>query len=474
MKRHSIARAVVAPLLWCAAANLVFPADAPPSAPKAQQGLQRYIYAALPDGSQHCIGGTRGKEPEIQGIVVLDIDDGCRYIKTITTPAFAEFRAGFLGEAPGHPGLVLPFQGGIRGICGHTGTRRLWYTFKGHPWGSRDKAYRDCAGVLGCLDVETGKPLWEVTLFLDEDEKSPKHRVGCGELAVTPDGKKLYVTNENPGSVSTVWDAATGRLLATLPTGSGGVCGNAIMSPDGKVVYIGHGAQKVDTATDKIVAPKNWCESPGAGAHFSLDATGKRLYATWDVVGRDCSCLVFSTETGKVLDRFVPPETGPLSRSSFKGGLSRTHEGSFTPGGDRFWLCDMGGSIPRDLVSQFPRLFQVADGAGEGRRGGKLMTEWDVSKTPATLVRAIEVRSPGHCHAHALVTREGDLLLTGNGYALDVATGEVKGIWKDENGKWFQCTKFLQVNFRDGKVDWVGQRHGAGWLYDVPALSEKE
>jgi hypothetical protein len=71
------------------------------------------------------------------------------------------------------------------------------------------------------------------------------------------------------------------------------------------------------------------------------------------------------------------------------------------------------------------------------------------------------------------VTREGDLVLTGDGYALDAATGKHKGTWKDEDGKWFQGTKFMQVNFRDGQVDWVGQRHGTGWLYHVPALSER-
>jgi hypothetical protein len=36
---------------------------------------------------------------------------------------------------------------------------------------------------------------------------------------------------------------------------------------------------------------------------------------------------------------------------------------------------------------------------------------------------------------------------------------------------WFQGTKFMQVNFRDSKVDWVGRRHGTGWLYRVPALA---
>jgi hypothetical protein len=63
-------------------------------------------------------------------------------------------------------------------------------------------------------------------------------------------------------------------------------------------------------------------------------------------------------------------------------------------------------------------------------------------------------------------------LLTGNGYALDTATGKIKHTWQDADGKWFQGTKFMQVNFRGGKVDWVGQRHGTGWLYHVPALSE--
>ena len=120
-----------------------------------------------------------------------------------------------------------------------------------------------------------------------------------------------------------------------------------------------------------------------------------------------------------------------------------------------------------------PGLFQhpqVVDNPGPGSI--KWVSEWDITTDPPSLVRMIATRSNGHSHAHALVTREGDLLLTGNGYALDTATGKIKHTWQDADGKWFQGTKFMQVNFRGGKVDWVGQRHGTGWLYHVPALSE--
>jgi hypothetical protein len=403
--------------------------------------LRRYIYAACPDGSQPI-----GPKDLDQGIIVLDIDAGCKYVKTLTTPAFAEAVHGAAGGR------------GVRGLCGHTATKRLYYTFKGHPMG---------VAIVGCIDLETEKLVWEFDLA--KDDKARDHRVGAGQPAITPDGKKLYVPPEwGVGVETTVLNAEDGRILAFVNTGGNG-CGNAVMSPDGKHVYASAHATRIDTATDQIAWGAPSGKSPRGPAarhsHYMMDATGGRIFGTYEVsIG--IAAVVYAADTGEILDRLSPPDSGPLA---FFRACGLGHEASFTPSGDRLWIQAMefkNPEPPADLLSH-PH---VVDTGGRGPI--KWVTEWDVSKIPAVLLKAVATRSPGHSHAHALVTREGDLVLTGNGYALDVATGRLKATWQDKQGRWFQCTKFAQVNVRDGKIDWVGQRHGTGWLYRTPSLSE--
>jgi hypothetical protein len=467
-------RALVAALalvvgLTAATALAVEPPSAPSGA-KPDRGLRRCIYSLHPDGSQG--GGPQGKD----GIIVLDIDNGCSYVRRIPLPCLAE-------KYGGHGG---------RGIVGHTSTKRLYYTFmltnpKTSPTGKGDP-------VVGCLDVETDRVLWEV--YLRNLPETKGHDVGAGNPAVTHDGKKLYVPPEwTGGTETTVLSAADGSVIAVVNTGGNG-CGNAILSPDGKYVYCSRNATRIDTATDRIAwEPASGQEplvkkkgkpvqGPAAGhAHYMIDATGERMFGTYECQGE--AAVVYSTRTGEVLDRLSPPQSGPLDFfwkhwQTCKFG-SWSHEGSFTPSGTRFWVQSMEHvpAPPDDLWSRIVKIDAIG-GNASGTLFGRFncaninwVTEWDVSRVPAALVKVIATFSPGHSHAHALVTREGDLVLTGDGYALDAATGKHKGTWKDEDGKWFQGTKFMQVNFRDGQVDWVGQRHGTGWLYHVPALSER-
>jgi DNA-binding beta-propeller fold protein YncE len=434
-----------------------------PSGAKPDAGLRRYIYSLHPDGSQegyNCNGPASG----MRGIAVLDIDQGCAFVRCIPLPCLE-------GKTGGHGG---------RGITGHTATKRIFYSFML----SNEKTAQLNANagpkpignhpVVGCLDVATDRVIWERYLYEFPEAKGRK--LGAGQAAITPDGRKLYVPPEwTGGNETTVLDASNGNWIAFVPTGGNG-CGNAVMSPDGAFVYASRGWVKIRTATDtieKVASSGKLMGFPVRSSHYMIDATGDRMYVTCvhhdGIKGYDGSpAVICSTSTGEVLAVPRVPNAPPLHY--FMGPLS--HEGSFTPCGRRFWTQAMEGYLKADLP---PGLFQhpqVVDNPGPGSI--KWVSQWDITTDPPSLVRMIATRSPGHSHAHALVTREGDLLLTGNGYALDTATGKVKHTWQhpEGKGKWFQGTKFMQVNCRDGQVDWVGQRHGTGWLYHVPALSE--
>jgi hypothetical protein len=457
-KHHHTFAVLVLALVALGAAAPAAEAPSGPSDATPDAGLRRYIYSLHPDGSQE--GYNCGTKTGKSGIYVLDIDGGCTFVRRIALPCLE-------GGFGGHGG---------RGMTGHTGTKRVFYTFMlSNDRTKRFAPGKRSGGVVGCLDVETDRVLWET--YLDEFPEAKGHKLGAGQAAITPDGKKLYVPPEwTGGNETTVLDASNGDLIAFIPTGGNG-CGNAVMSPDGRYVYASRDAVRINTATDRIEwnvldAGASAAGQKGTGrsqgpcpghSHYMIDPTGKRIFGTYELPNG--AATIFSAETGEVFDRLYPPDSGPKAFLWECQNLS--HEVSFTPCGQRIWTQAMERHlpVPEDLLAES---VVVGDGGSV-----KWVTEWDVSRMPGALVKAIATRSPGHCHAHALVTREGDLLLTGNGYALDTATGKQKGTWKDEEGRWFQGTKFMQVNFRDGKVDWVGHRHGTGWLYQVPPLSER-
>ena len=74
-------------------------------------------------------------------------------------------------------------------------------------------------------------------------------------VAVSPDGKTIYVANGRAGTLSVI-DAATYKVVATVPVGKR-PWGLAV-SRDGKFVYTANGLSNdvtvVSTATNKIVA----------------------------------------------------------------------------------------------------------------------------------------------------------------------------------------------------------------------------
>ncbi|MDD4250280.1 MAG: beta-propeller fold lactonase family protein, partial [Methanosarcina sp.] len=85
-------------------------------------------------------------------------------------------------------------------------------------------------------------------------------------VAVTPDGKKVYVTNSGtrdwPGNTVSVIDTATNNVTATVDLGTGGGYWNmtyphgVAVTPDGKKVYVANfdsdSVSVIDTATNKV------------------------------------------------------------------------------------------------------------------------------------------------------------------------------------------------------------------------------
>src|SRR5258708_25130453 len=153
---------------------------------------------AAPDAEHHFLYVA---EPGIRnyvehggiGILVFDIDRGYAFVRRIPTQDVPA------GSAPEN----------VKGIAASAATGRVYVT---------------TLTRIMAFDLATDRKLW--------DRACPG---GCDRLAVSPDGKILYVPSLE-GPHWTVMDGATGEPRATVVTNSG--AHNTIYGPDGRRVYL--------------------------------------------------------------------------------------------------------------------------------------------------------------------------------------------------------------------------------------------
>jgi serine/threonine protein kinase/WD40 repeat protein/tetratricopeptide (TPR) repeat protein len=120
--------------------------------------------------------------------------------------------------------------------------------------------------------------------------------------AVSPDGR--WVATGSHGEVgkegAKVWEAATGKLVKTLPVG--GLC-TATFSPDGRWLATGSGIDKLC----HLWAVGSWEAGPklANGFRFAFSPDGRALAAGGELQG---SVLLLETATGKELARLATPD----------------------------------------------------------------------------------------------------------------------------------------------------------------------
>src|SRR5437762_4291832 len=156
--------------------------------PEPQAAIQEkhLLYVAVPGVRNYVEHGGIG-------ILIFDIDNGYKFVKRIPTwdvPA---------GEMPEN----------VKGIAASARTSKL---------------YVSTTKRLGCFDLITEKKVWEKA-----------YDGGCDRMAISPDGKILYVPSLE-GPHWHVVDAATGATIKKMPVGTG--AHNTIYSADGAHVYL--------------------------------------------------------------------------------------------------------------------------------------------------------------------------------------------------------------------------------------------
>jgi hypothetical protein len=310
------------------------------------------------------------------------------------------------------------------GIAAAKATGRLYYCWhQGRGKGD--------VGV-GCLDLLTDKVVWE-----------RNYDFSCARIQVSVDAKSVFVARhwEDPGTKKLyVLDAANGDAVREYDCGKRWPQHPLVVHPDGNRLFFPGTALDLESGrllwTDDKVSGRGNC-------HIVLNRDGTRLYTGRHPEQATVATWILDADSGQVV-RNVPLDTAGYP--DLKGGV--TEVVAFSPDGNRFWGEASGERfmLQFDNVAEPPKLIRVVD--------------------KQDLIARHGYKPLGHGHGHAMVSGAGDYVWFSNGIVLDADSGAYVCQWTAEDGKPFQSAKMLEVDFLDGKVVWMGQDQGHGFIYN--------
>ena len=340
------------------------------------ENARHYLYVAEP-GIRNYVeyGGV--------GVLVFDIDNGYKFVKRIPTWETSA------GKDPEN----------VKGIAASAITGRLYVT---------------TFNRAAALDIVAGNKIWDRA-----------YEGGCDRLAISPDGKILYV----PSFEAAYWnvvDTATGDVIKRIETKSGSH--NTIYSLDGSRVYMA-GLRSpflsvADTKTHTVVetvGPFSKAIRP-----FTVNGRGTRVFVN---VNELPGFEVGDLESGKVLCRveFQNYKPGPLKRHGCP-----SHGIALTPDEKELW---------------------VADGANNCLR------VFDATVLPPKPVTTVKLRDfPGWIS----FSIDGRQAYSSTGEIFDTRTKQLLATLEDEKGRPVQSEKLLEIVFQGGRVTRAGNQFGIG------------
>jgi DNA-binding beta-propeller fold protein YncE len=344
--------------------------------PRAAGGEKHLLYAAVPGIRNYLdYGGI--------GVLVYDIDDGHRLVRRIPTFPLES------GVAPEN----------VKGIAANAATGRL---------------YVSTIRRVAAIDLATDKMVWNRT-----------YEGGADRIALSPDGKILYV----PSLEGPHWhavDAATGDVISKIVTGSG--AHNTIYGPDGNRVYLAG----LKSPTLAIADPETHKVVGGVGPFSSAIRPFTINHAQTLCFVNVNGLLGFEVgdiRTGKMLHRVTVPgyDAGPVKRHGCP-----SHGVALTPDENELWLAD--GANSRLHI-------------------------FDATVMPPRKIASIAVRDqPGWI----TFSIDGRYAYPSTGEVIDTKTRQVVTVLGDEKTGTVQSEKVVEVVFQDGKPVRNGDQFGIG------------
>ncbi len=317
------------------------------------------------------------------GVLVYDIDAGYKFVRRIPSQAVPP------GQEPEN----------VKGIAASAATGRLYVT---------------TIKRLMAFDLATDEKLW--------DREMPG---GADRLAISPDGKTLYVpTLEGPQW--TVVDAMTSEIKAAVTTNSGSH--NTIWGPDGTRVYLAglksSSLAVADPSTDTVV------QEVGPFANvirpFTINGSQTKVFVNVNgLLGFEIGDL----KTGKLLQHVEVPgfEMGEVKRHGCP-----SHGIALSPDEKELWLADGHNSA---------------------------IHVFDMTRATPKLIATIKVRDQPGWITWSL---DGRHVWPSTGEIIDAKTKKIVATLTDEEHRVVQSEKVVEVVFDGTRVARTGDQFGIG------------
>ena len=364
-------RSLAATAVLAAAALATWPRSLPAAGEE-----RRLLYVASPGVRNYVeYGGV--------GLLVFDIANGHRFVKRI--PTFPEVA----GKEPEN----------VKGIVASARTGRL---------------YVSTPQRLGAFDLVTERMLWSRT-----------YEGGCDRMAISPDGKQLFVPSFE-GPHWTVVDGATGNVIGTVVTNSG--AHNTIYGPAGRLAYLAGLKSPMlnvaDGATRRVV--KQVGPFGNAIRPFTVNGSETLVFVNVNAL---LGFEVGDLQTGRVLHHVEVSgyEQGPVKRHGCP-----SHGVGLTPDEKELWL---------------------ADGANSS------VHIFDATVMPPRQVASIKLRDQPGWVTFGI---DGQYAYPSTGEVIDTRTRQVVATLADETGRAVQSEKLLEIVFSGGPAVRVGDQFGLG------------
>ena len=359
----------------CLLAPAILLESRPPRA-AAPANEKHLLYVALP-GIRNYVeyGGV--------GVLVYDIDAGYKVVKRIPTWTVPP------GQQPEN----------VKGIAASAKTGKL---------------YVSTTKRVACFDLLTDAKLWEKS-----------YDGGSDRLAISPDGKILYIPSFEGPHWNAV-DALTGDVLAKIVTKSG--AHNTIYGPDGSRVYLAGLQSPMLSVAD-------------AKSHTVVSQIGpfSASIRPFTINGRQTLCFVNVNDllgfeigdckTGKILHR--------VEVTGFKKGPTKrhgcpSHGIALTPDEKELWLADAANSS---------------------------IHIFDATVMPPKQMTSITLRDqPGWI----TFSIDGRRAYPSTGDVIDAATKHIIATLEDESGHQVQSEKLLEIDFANNKPIRAGDQFAIG------------
>jgi YVTN family beta-propeller protein len=336
-----------------------------------------YLYAASPGIRNYLEYGG-------MGIVVFDIEDHYKPVRRIPTwdpPAAGQ-------EAENVKGIAANAKTGI--------------------------VYVSTIKRVGAFDIVSGKKLWDKT-----------YEGGCDRIALSPDGKILYVPSLE-GPTWTVVNAANGNVVTKIEPKSG--AHNTIYAPDGSRVYMAGLKSNLLSIADPKTNTVTGTVGPFANPirPFTVNGSNTLVFVN---VNSLLGFEVGDVKTGKKLYRVEVQglESGPVKRHGCP-----SHGIALTPDEKELWVAD-----------------------GRNNR----IHIFDATVMPPKQGMNIQVRDlPGWI----TFSIDGKTVWSSSGEVIDAKTKKIVALLKDDQGHDFQSEKMLEIVIDAGKVVKAGDQFGIG------------